>query len=307
MADRDVHSFETIDGQTLTMTDGAGKEIYALSYGNYGAAAIERQTRRGYRQDGATVIDYQLGVRSISITLYQIMQCSRQTYWEKRAELVDFFRPNRGGPITYTLRQSGGAKRSLIVYPEPGFTFPPLPADENGWLIEEPITFIAYDPLWFNPSANSLVVVGSNSQQLVFPITFPITFNPSGIIFTQNITYIGNWKSYPTITLTGPYTSATIENVTTGVALVLFIAIGTGAQRIIDLTPGAQSIVDNTGNDQWGDLAPESNLIDFNIRPDGIAPDGVTDGINELRVTLTDGVLGSSSAVISYYDRYTGI
>jgi hypothetical protein len=139
----------------------------------------------------------------------------------------------------------------------------------------------------------------------VFPITFPIVFSPDGTVYTATITYVGNWNSYPIVTLDGPYTSATIRNVSTGVSVVLFIAIGAGEQRIIDFTPGAQSVTDGSGNDKFGDLSPSPNsdLVDFNIRPHP----AVLNGTNDIEVTLTGGAIGTSAATIDFNTRYLGI
>lgn len=267
--------------------------------------AIEYQTRRGYKQDGATVIDFQLAERPISITFHRDSEAIRQEYWEARAALIDFFRPNRGnnGAITYTLRQSGGAKRSLVIYPAPGFTFPPTAPDTNSWYIDEPVQFVAYDPVWFDPATAAVNFSGVAASQLVFPITFPIVFSPDGTEYTATITYLGNWVAYPVITITGPYNSAIIENVTTGVSFSLIQTVGLGEQRIITLTQGSQSIVDQTGVNKFSDLSDNSNLVDWNIRP---AP-MVAGGINQIKMTLTGGILGTSNVSIAYKSRYVGI
>lgn len=303
--DPDVQSLTTFDGQQITLANQKGDSLFAISYGNYGAPPIEYLTRRGYKQDGSTVVDYTINDRSIVITFYQQLACTREQYWEYRAFLIDFFRPNRGGALTLTVRESGGNKRSLKVYAAPGFVFAPSAPDESGWLLEEPITFIAYDPIWYDPTTADVVLSGIAASQLVFPITFPIVFSPDGTTYSSTINYVGNWKSYPIVTLRGPYTSATIRNVSTGVSVVLFIAIGAGEQRIIDFTPGAQSVTDGSGADQFGDLSPSpnSNLVDFNIRPD---PE-VAGGVNVFEITLTGGVLGMSAVTISYNARYLGI
>lgn len=305
MADHDVQSLTTFDGQQITLANQMGDSLFAISWGNYGAPPIEYLTRRGYKQDGSTVVDYTINDRSIIITFYQIAACTREQYWEYRAFLIDYFRPNRGGALTLTVREAGGNKRSLKIYAAPGFVFAPSAPDESGWLLEEPITFIAYDPIWYDPTTADVVLTGIAASQLVFPITFPIVFSPDGTTYSATITYVGNWNSYPIITLTGPYTSATIRNVSTGVSVVLFIAIGAGEQRIIDFTPGAQSVTDSSGNDKFSDLSPSpnSNLVDFNIRPD---PE-VAGGVNVFDVTLEGGVVGMSTVTIAYSARYFGI
>lgn len=303
MADSDLQSFVSPDGQTLYLED----PLFSISYGNFGMPPVDYQTRRGYQQDGSTVVDYTLNNRSILLTLHRATPATRPLYWEKRAELIDFFRPNRGGAFTFTIRQAGGNKRSLYVYPAPGFTFPPTAPNDAVNEIEEGLTFVAYDPVWFDPATAAVVFAGTAASQLVFPITFPITFSPDGTVYSASITYEGNYKSYPIITLTGPYNSAIIRNATTGVSIVLNIPISAGVQRIVDTTPGAQSVTDASGVDHFDDLAPETNLVDFNIRPEGLPPEGVTGGINVIEVTFTGGVLGQSDVDLSYSAKYVGI
>jgi hypothetical protein len=305
MPDADVQSFTTFDGEELILANQEGDSLFAISYGNYGMPPVEYLIRRGYKQDGSTVVDYTVNDRSIMLTFYQVTACTREQYWQYRAALIDFFRPNRGGALTLTVREAGGNKRALKVYAAPGFVFAPTAPDESGFVLQEPLTFVAYDPIWYDPTTASVVVTGTSGSQLVFPITFPIVFDPDGVVFSTTINYVGNWNSYPIVTINGPYTSATIRNVSTGVNVVLFIAIGVGEQRVIDFTPGSQSVTDGMGVDKFGDLSPSpnSNLVDFNIRPDPLVPNGA----NSFEITLTGGAIGTSSVTIAYNARYVGI
>lgn len=293
----DVLKIETADGNELFFTDA---DFKLLAYGNLGAPPTEYITRRGYKQNGSTEIDFLLQTRSISIELWRSAACDRQTYWDNRKALHDFLRPNRGGPITFTLRTPNGDLRSIVVRADPGMVFPPQ-TNTNDWQLHEQFDFTAFDPLFRGATAVSNVLSASVQTQLIFPITFPIVFGRSDLYLTTgNITYEGTWKSYPTITLTGPYTRATILNLQTNIALYMSVAILAGEQRIIDLTPGAQSITDASGNNKFSDLGAGSNLIDFALLPD---PE-VTDGIQEITIQLVDGVNGSSAASLSYYERF---
>jgi len=156
--------------------------------------------------------------------------------------------------------------------------------------------------LFFNAAITTTALSSSTQLQLVFPITFPITFGTSDTFLTTGtITYQGTWRSYPIITLNGPYDRAVITNVEAGVALFMSVAIAAGEQRIIDLTPGSQSIVDANGVNKFSDLGAGSNLIDFAIYPD---PE-VSGGVQTITVQLVGQVGGSAS--ISYYERYFGL
>lgn len=294
----DVLSITTYDNKSLFFTDA---DVRLLSFGNLGAPSTQFITRRGYKQNGATEVDFLLDPRTITVELWHSPSCDRQTYWDVRKELHDFLRPNRNGPLTFTLRTPNGNLRSIIVRADPGLTFPPQ-SNNNNWNVSEQFDFIAFSPLFFNAAISTTVLSSSTQLQLVFPITFPISFGTSDTFLTTgSITYGGTWKSYPIITLTGPYTRAVITNVEAGVALFMSVAILAGEQRIIDLTPGSQSITDASGVNKFSDLGVGSNLVDFAIYPD---PE-VANGVQSITVQMVGAVGGSAS--ISYFERYFGL
>lgn len=268
----DVHQLITKDGKTLTLPDGF--EIVLKGYGGYGAPPTEWVTRRGYRQHGVTEIDFNLSPRTVSVQLYRAAACSRERYWLNRSELHEFLRPNRGGALTYVIKQAGGRKRALKVRAQPGAVFAPQ-VDNNSWVIDESLDFIAFDPIWYDPDTITAALSITVDSNLVFPITFPITFGVSGAQFIYPITYAGSWQAYPIITLTGPFTSAQITNSATGAYIELSQGVNEGDTRIIDLTPGSQSVKDASGNNKFSDLSPGANLVGFSIEPDPIAPNGV--------------------------------
>lgn len=297
----DLIHISTHDGLELFFGDN---DVKLLAYGGFGAAATEFITRRGYKMNGSVEVDFLLQPRSISVELWHSPGCDRQHYWDLRAELHNFLRPNRNGPITFTLRTPNGDLRSIIVRADPGMTFPPTEQSNNNWSLQETFDFIAFDPTFFNSDQAVLTLSAATQLQLIFPITFPITFGTSDqFLTTGSITYAGTWKSYPVITLIGPYTRAVIINQQTGVAIFMSVAIATGEQRIIDLTPGAQSIVDQNGDNKFSDLGIGTNLIDFAIFPD---PE-IAGGVQEITIQLVDGIGGVSGASLAYYDRYFAI
>ena len=293
----DLIHITTADGNELFFGD---TDVKLLTYGNLGAANTAFITRQGYKQDGVTEVDYTLQPRSISVELWHSAGCDRQSYWDARAALHEFLRPNRNGPLTFTIRTPNGDLRSIIVRADPGMVFPPQ-SNNNNWNLQEQFDFTAFDPVFFNAAQSVIALSASSQLQLIFPITFPITFGTSDeFLTTGSITYAGTWKSYPIITLTGPYTRAVIVNITTGVSIFMSVAIVAGEQRIIDLTPGSQSITDANGDNKFSDLGVGTNLIDFAILPD---PE-VAGGVQEITIQLVDGVAGQSTASLSYYERY---
>lgn len=296
----DVISLETFDGQIIVFNDGV---LSLLDYGQFGAPPTEFITKRGYRQHGVTEIDYLLNSRDIPLEISRAETCDRQTYWDNRAEMLNFMRPNRNGPMILTIQTPDSSQRSIVVRANPGFTFPPTQQSDNNFHFSESIELLAFNPLWFDYAATILTMSAATQLQLVFPITFPISFGTSDQQFTSGvILYVGTWVEYPIVTLTGPYNSATITNQATGVSIFMSVPIGSGETRIIDLTPGEQSIVDGSGNNKFSDLGPTSNLVNFNLRPD---PE-VAGGLQEITVTMPGGTV-DSSAILSYRNRYIGI
>lgn len=296
----DILSIRTFDGNELVLIND---NVKLLAVGNLGAPDTQWITRRGYLQDGATEISYTLQPRNITAELWHSSACDRQTWWDYRAELHNFLRPNRNGPMTFTIRTPNGNERAIIVRADPGLTFPSQ-SNDNSWNIREQFDFLAQNPLFFDAAETVMSLSSTTQLQLVFPITFPITFGTSDeFLTTGSITYTGTWKSYPTITLTGPYTRAQIQHVTLGINIMLSVAIAAGESRIIDLTPGSQSIMDGDGNNKFSDLGAGSDLVDFALYPD---PE-VAGGVQSITIQLVDGVAGVSTASLAYFNRYFGL
>lgn len=297
IAKAEVLSIQTFDGKTMWFLD---QQVRGYLYGGFGAPPTDFQTRRGYQQDGVLEVNITLQPRVVNLMLWFAPDCSRQKYWDNRSTLHNLLRPNRNGPITFTLKQPAGSQRSLTVRAHPGLVFPPTPVDDNSWNVNEPLEFIAFDPLWFDPAQVVITQSAQSDTNLVFPITFPILFGVSGAVSKIAVAYTGTWVSFPVITLTGPYQSVNVGNVTTSVYFTLNIAISAGEQRIINLAPGMAQISDASGNNKFEELGPNSDLVDFNIRPDPMVPNGN----NTIQAQFIGGVSGQSSMKLSYYNRY---
>ncbi len=293
----DILYLQTADGKELFVPDD---EFRMITYGNFGAPPVSFITRKGYKQHGSIEVDYLLEPRTISVRLWRAAGCTRQQYWDNRLALHDFLRHNRGGPLTFVLRQPGGEKRALVVRANPGLQFPMPDADSNNWSVDEVIDFVAFNPIFFDPETPAQYITSQIIQNLVFPITFPIEFGSIYPISRTTITYQGTWQSYPIITVFGPYTQAIIQNGATGVRFDLSVAIDGAERREIDLTPGQQSVRDGFGNNRFSDLGPASNLVDFALKPDPEVPGGV----QVIQGTFIGGAAGVTAMQVSYYERF---
>lgn len=292
----DLHSLTTGDGIVTIFSD----EKRVMAFGNYGMPPLEYVTSRGYRQHGETEIDYFLQSRALEITLYVIGQPNRQAYWDLRSELLDIIRPNRQGAMTLTVKRPDGSKRSIAVRANPGFIFPP--SESNHWNIQEGVSLIAHDPIWFDPSATALTITETTAAELVFPITFPIVFGSAGVILDSGIiAYAGSWRSYPVLTITGPYNTVTITNTGNNAAFQLTVPIITGEQRIITLGP-AFSIVDANGDSHTDELGLASNIVDF-----AIYPDSELSNDQQIQAIFIGGSSGQTAMTVAFNTRYIGI
>lgn len=297
----DLHSIVTADGKAFHVPD---EDNRFLTYVGYGAPPIEYITRRSYKQHGLTRVDALLSARSLTIQLWKKAACSKLEYWQNRAAIHDLLRSNRGGSALLTLTlPEGGGKRAIYIDANPGAQF--TGADDNSWAIDEPLEFIAFDPVWFDPDTTRSAPASELSAELVFPIEFDdddIVFGTSGLQFDAAIVYIGNWPAYPTLTIQGPYTSVVIQNLETLAIITLNVPIASNESRIITLAPNNLSIVNELGIDKFGDLGPLTNLIDFSIQPDPTVPGGV----QTLQAIFTGGSI-SSAFIVEYNTRYEAI
>lgn len=297
----DLHSIVTADGKAFYVPD---EENRFLAYVGYGAPTIEYITRRAYKQHGLTKVDSLLSARALTITLWKKAACSRLEYWQNRAALHDLLRPNRGGSALLTLTlPDGGGKRSIYIDANPGAAF--TGADDNSWALDEPLEFTAFDPVWFDPDTVRSSPASELSTNLVFPITFNddnIVFGTSGTQFNVHITYLGSWPAYPVLTIKGPYTAVTIQNLQTLAIITLNVPIAGNEYRIITLAPNNLSVVNELGADKFGDLGPLTNLVDFSIQPDPTVPGGV----QTIQALFTGGS-PASQFIVEYNTRYYAI
>jgi hypothetical protein len=312
-------SFQTqaIEFDELITPDGLtykfNPRIYKFSWGNtgYGMPPISYITQRGPFQDGESVLDYRIDSRVLQLT-HRRNECSRDDYWDARSELINFLRPNRQPTNlfqTFALRKilPDGTKRDINVLYQEGLQFRPSQTGQwDEWSIQEPIIFVAHDPIFFNPTENVTQVTMPivSGAELMFPITFPIRFSSRANAAEATIVYNGNYRSFPIITLRGPMRSPIIRNITTNEKLEFIEDFEIDGTEFItiDTTFGQKTVEDNNGNNLIGQLTTDSNLTSFHIAPDPEAEDGE----NEIGFTA-DELTANSGMSIRYFDKYIGI
>lgn len=297
-------SYITPDGRLYPLT--APEIRWVRSIEGTGMPPIEYITQRGPFQHGETVLGHRLRPRVIQMHIRQNFR-SRDEYYNGRLQILDVLRPNRVGE-TGTLRKSfkNGSKIDIDVMIQQGPNFQPQAADEwDAWSFDEIIRFIAYNPVFYNPYMQTHEFINSdiddtNLTQLVFPITYPITFHRSGHGLTSegNLTvpYAGTWVEYPTIALIGPLGNPVyIENVTTGELLRYNRVVDAGETVTIELTYGIKTIESSSGLNVMPFLDENSDLGSFHLEP----------GDN----TFLIGAIGFnalSGLELRYHDRFIG-
>lgn len=291
------HESYKLEGSNGTSIEFLKSEIALLNRTNYGTAPIEYQTTRGFLQDGANIVRYQLGVRTLTFELFVSADKfkTKLEYWNYRDTLINIFNP-LSAPLTFTITKDDGSARQLTnLYPINGINF----LNVSDWNISETITLNAYTPYWVDAAESSFYMTEGLANGFIFPITFPVTFGGDGANYIKEFTSneLGNWKIYPTITITGAYNTVTLENSWNAATITLFVSIADNEKRTIYLSPNNIRVIDGDGNNKIDELTIDSNLINFYLNPS-------ID--NKISASLT-GKSANTNIHISFNKTYIGI
>lgn len=305
------------DGAEYTFDNGADKLL--MSFTGYGMPGIAYLRQSGPFQHGETLLDYRLQPRMVQLE-HRRQACDRQGYWENRADVLNYLRPNRQAPKSFALGKlrkilPDGSKRDLDVLIQQGPVFAAQTAESGEWLgFTEVVQFVAPDPTFYDPTLHWTVWTLESFGGLIFyespDWTDYLTFDDAGILFgtdavtaAANITYAGTWLSYPTIYIDGPLSTPTITNTTTGEKIVMAYDVAAGELVTITLPYGNKAVKNNASTNLIGTITDDSDLATFHIAPDPEAAGGV----NVLSVQGNGGVLGQTAVRLSYQTRFIGI
>lgn len=281
---------------------------WVISFSGWGTPPIEYITQRGPFQHGVTPKDFFLRPRVIQMLIRHNFR-DRDAWWDGRAAILNEIRPNRQASATAvvpgTLRMvtTDGSVFDLNVFIQEGPRFEPRQSSQwDEWSFQEVLRFVAHDPIAFTPTPIEFLFTIVLDSDLVFPITFPITFGSGEVDLTPNINYTGTWLSFPVIVITGPLEDVRIDNVTTSEKLELSANVAAGRVVTIDTTEGVKTVTDDLGNNLLGILTSDSDLATFHIAPDPEAPLGV----NAMRLRGKHPT-HETSVEIRYFTRWFGI
>ena len=286
---------------------------FLISEEGLGMPPIEYITQKGPYQHGETLVSFKLQPRTIQLLLRQD-SCGRTKYWEKRAELLNYLRPNffitNFGNGTLRKKFEDGSMKDIDVVIQQGPIFKARDTTRwDEWGFTESLRFIAHDPLFYNPVLKTLLMNTLEDPyeltQIVFPITFPFILGGLAGYQSSSITYAGTWESFPVIKVHGPMAGFVLTNVTTG-KVIEFARVLTDSQYVtISLEPGNKTVVGTLllSTENWiGSVTPESDLESFSIAPHPVA----TNGVNEFEIS-TSGIGFTSYVRIEYYEKFIGI
>lgn len=247
----------------------------------FGIPDIEYITQRGPFQHGETVIDYRLSPRVVQV-MYNENAKTRSEYWNRRLDLTDFFRPNRHAsgqlsPGVLRKRISNGKIFDLEVFLDNGFKFAQSSSSGGGdtKTIGELLRFRAPDPTFYDPVHKTFAFVWASSNNLVFPIVFPIRFGSLVLSGTGVLNYEGTWPAYPIITVVGPLDGFRIENASTGEFIKLNYNIGTAETVVISLDFGNKTIVSNIKGNILGVVEGNMNTFHLEGHPTALNGDNI--------------------------------
>lgn len=301
------------DGVSYQFDTGNGKLL--MSFTGDGMPPIEYIRQKGPFQHGETLLDYRLAARVIQY-VHRRKGCSRYEYWDNRADLINWLRPNRQAPGQFDLGKlrkilPDGSKRDIDVMIQQGPAFAPRQSDVwDEWAFTESLQFIASDPTFYDPDADEVIwsisiLLGKiyYSASALTDLAYPYFYGADIISGSATVTYLGTWLSYPTFELTGPLNQPFVENVTTGEHIQLAYDIAAGETVTISLPYGNKTVTNNFGANLIGTVTSDSDLATFHLAPDPEAAGGV----NLFNASGGGGLAGVTQIRMWWYVRYIGI
>jgi hypothetical protein len=281
---------------------------YSLDDGTYcywtgddglGMAPMHRLSERGPLQHGITDRGYRLDPRTVRLVLD--ITASTQADWEsKRSSLLEIFKPSNTA-MALELAFSAATYRLDCHY----IGQMTMPSSERyRWNQTVLVELLAPDPTFYNPTlVESFFALGGGEDKLEVPMEVPMKVGTTSLNSSKTITYTGDFRAYPIITVYGPITSPVITNATTGDKLDFTgTTIAAGDWYEIDCRYGYKTVVDQDDANVISNLTDDSDIATFSIEPD---PDA-TDGINTLTVTGSS-VTAATNVRVAYYTRYLGV
>lgn len=273
---------------TYNIADGTYCQLqYPNGISGIGLPQITRDLQRHPNIEGAFDHGYKLEPREVNLNLYFNVN-SAAAADARRDAIYKIFRPF-DDPLKLKVTRDDAAVRQLDVHTV-GMLDVPM-SERVGYDQGFSVRLMAPNPIWYDPS-----------QQTT-------TFTPAATPWFGNITYTGDWESYPIIKVYGAVTNFYLQmQLVTAAATTTYLlfaaSIGAGDIYTYDLTPGVKSAKNNAGTSVLGDLSADSYTALFGMR---LWPAPLeSGGVNRL-----DGAYSTKDAShkveVLYYRRYMGL
>lgn len=242
---------------------------------------------QGYKQHGLTMRDYRMAQRSLTFTFGLYARTPMQL-WQARQSLFAALSP-QVGVVTYRKVLPSGARRDIQGWIQAGMTVETV----DGRSADVAFSLECFDPAFYDPAPRALTLQVVEIPGFTLPFTVPFYFWGDTEL-TAALVNPGTWRSYPTMTITGPYSRLILTNATTGASFTLGVALNSEDSIEIDLTPGAQSVT-RSGSSALHEIE-SGNLLDWYIAP----------GANQV-IASGSGLSSDTQIVVSYRPRYIAI
>jgi len=289
-----------VGGITYDVSDRV--DFLHLSDEGHGMAPSQRKFVSGPNQDGVTDVGFQLRPRIIAVEIGAFADNPTEHY-TFRDKLLRIFVPQEKS-LLYRRTLPDGKVRQLDCHYAGELNFGSR--GHRGDAMIDIVALKASDPTWWEPTLRTFTAGPSGTGELGFPIGFPIKFSSSIVNEGIAIIYMGSWKAYPTIKLTGPMTNPIITNNEIVQSIKLLTTIASGVIVTIELTPGSKRIFDDAvpSNNLIGTLSTDSDLSTFHVA----APiDGTLNRTNNFQLSAGGMTPGTSEISIEFFNRYVGI
>lgn len=302
MGIREVSAIKTPDGRVYNLDDG--RQRWLMSFSGFGMPTVVYKVERGYRQQGGVVTERDITDRIITL-IYDVEGFNRLNYWQARARLLDILSWCLYEDLWLQHTDELGRLREIQARYTGGASFPALdPGSGNGThRIADTLTFACACPFWLGDT-HTITGALDVDEELAFPCEFPRWFGADFITSTSTIVYdfLGSWRTYPTIYITGPATGLYFANQTLGTFISYTFTIPAGVTVEITLSEIGATVTASNGAEYGNYLTHDSSPAQVFIG----TPKDVTDGRNIISMQLS-GATSESGLYFTYRDRYVGI
>ncbi len=285
-----------VAGVTYALSDDVVCNL--LEQDGVGLPPLHRLSARGPQQHGESDQGFRLDPRIITM-LFRLVQPDMLT---KRDTLLAYFKP-RDTALTLKWTRDDASIRQLDCHYVSRLSLSSAAAGR--FLLKVPAQFKSSDnPSFYDPTLAHVVFgLAGGGDEWEIPLAIPWEIGASSINTTQPVAYVGTWRSYPVITITGPLNGCIITNLDTD-EKISFAGLNLPAaeQRIVDLRYGRKTVVDELGADAMTDVTTDSDLASWHLAEAPDAPGGV----NGIKVTGT-AATADTAVSIEYLNRYISL